>query len=75
MKMIITLIVTQHYNWIEKYIQETVKHLRWNFLLEIASDWNPLAISVKKLPLRCLTGFQERKLVDDTDNKGTSKLT
>ena len=29
----------------------------------------------KKLPLRCLTGPQVRKIGDNTDNKGTSKLT
>ena len=31
--------------------------------------------SAKKFPLRCLTGLQVRKIVDDIDNKGTSKLT
>ena len=41
----IILIVKQHYKWIKKYIQKTVKHLRWSFLLEIASGWNPLAIT------------------------------
>ena len=45
--MIILLIVKQHHNCIKKYIQKTVKHLRWIFLLEIASDGNPLAISAK----------------------------
>ena len=34
-------------NWIKKYIQKTVKHLRWIFPLEIASGWNPLAIFAK----------------------------
>ena len=63
------------YNWIKKYIQKTVKHLRWSFLLEIASGWNPPAISAKKFPLRCLTGLKVRKIGDDTDNKGASKLT
>ena len=29
----------------------------------------------KKLPIRCIMWFQARKLDDDTDNKGTSKLT
>ena len=43
--------------------------------MEVASGWNPLAISAQKLPLRYLTGLQVRKIVDDTDNKGTSKLT
>ena len=28
----------------------------------------------KKLPLRCLTELQVRKMGDDIDNKGTSKL-
>ena len=28
-----------------------------------------------KIPLRCLTGFQVRKIDDDTDNKWTSKFT
>ena len=41
----------------------------------MASRWNPLAISAKKLPLRCLTGIQARKIGDNTDNKGTSRLT
>ena len=43
--------------------------------MEVASGWNPLAISAKKLPLRYLTGLQVRKIVDDTDNKRSSKLT
>ena len=64
----IILIVKQHYNWIKKYIQKTAKHLRWSFLLEIASGWNLLANSTK-------TGLQVRKIGDDTDNKETSKLT
>ena len=75
MKMITLLIVKQHYNWIKKYIQKTVKHLKWRFTFEMASRWNPLAISAKKLPLRCLTGIQARKIGDNTDNKGTSRLT
>ena len=29
----------------------------------------------KKLPLRCLTEPQVRKIGDNTDNEGTSKLT
>ena len=66
-KWIIMLIVKQHYSWIKKYIQKTVKHLKWSFILEIA-------ISEKKLPLRCLTGIQVRKIVDDADNKGVSRL-
>ena len=43
-------------------------------MFEIASDWNPLAISSKKLPRRCLSGIQVGKIGDDADNKGTSKL-
>ena len=62
-------------HWIKNYIRKTVKHLRWSFLLEIASCWNPLAISAKKLPLRWLTGLQVNKNVDDTHDKGPSKLT
>ena len=58
----------------QEYIPKSVKHLRWGFTLEIASDWNPLAISAKKLPLRCLTGTQVRKIGDDTDHKGKSRL-
>ena len=69
------LIAKQHYNWIKKYIQKTVKHLKWSFTLERASGSNPLAISAKKLPLRCLMGIQVTKISDDTDNKETSKLT
>ena len=69
------LIVKQNYNWSKKYIQKTVKHLRWSFVLEKASGWNPLAISTKKLPLRCLNGIQVTKIGDDTDNKETSRLT
>ena len=69
------MIVKQHYNWIKKYIQKAVKHLRWSFMSEIASGWNQLAISTKKLPPRCLTRIQVRKVGDDTDNKGTSRLT
>ena len=68
------MIVKRHYNWIKKYIQKTIKHLRCSFIFEIASGWNPLAISSKKLPRRCLSGIQVGKIGDDTYNKGTSKL-
>ena len=37
-KWTIILILKQHYNWIKKYIQKTVKHLRWSFILEIAAE-------------------------------------
>ena len=69
------LIVKQHYNWIKKYIQKTAKHLRWSFILEIASDWNPLAISAKKTPSEMLNEDPSKKIGNDADNKGTSKLT
>ena len=71
----IILIVKKHYNWIKKYIQKTAKHLKWSFILEIASGWNPLAISAKKTPSQMLNGDLSKKIGDDTDNKRTSKLT
>ena len=70
----VAIIVKRHYNWIKKYIQKTVIHLWCSFMFVIASDWNPLAISSKKLPRRCLSGIQVGKIGDDADNKGTSKL-
>ena len=64
------LIVKQHHIWIKKCIQKSVKHLRWSFLSEIVSGWNPFAITAKNLPLRCLAGLQMGKTNDDADNKG-----
>ena len=68
----IILIVKQNYNCnITIHSENPHKHLRWSFILEIAIGWNLLAISSKKLPLRCLAGIQVRKTGDD---KGTSRL-
>ena len=39
--------VNQNYDWIKNFIQKTVKYLRWSFTFEIASGWNPPAISAK----------------------------
>ena len=45
--------------------------------LYLGNSWQlkPISHVCKKLPLRCLTGIQVRKIGDDTDNKGTSRLT
>ena len=46
-----------------------------NSLKAIKASMKSTSHFFKKLPLRCLTGIQVRKIGDDTDNKGTSSLT
>ena len=50
-------------------MQKAVKYQKWSFLVETASHF------CIKLPFRYLATFRVRKIGDDTDNKGISKLT
>ena len=64
------ILIKQRKNWIKKCIQKTVKHVRLNFHLEIASNWIPLAPSAKSSIPDALTEPKVRKIGDTTDNKG-----